>query len=96
MNEQKYICAICGKEYDSVKSRMECESKCYKEYLTAEAKKKADEINMKREASEKAIEKKLAEVDEMLRNHLQEYESFHVSGNYYYLRYIFSKAMWWF
>ena len=96
MNEEKYYCAICGKGHDSVKSRIECESKCYKEYLAAEAKKKADEVNMKREASEKAIEKKLAEVNDMLAKHLEEYESFHLKNNYYYLRYIFSKTMWWF
>lgn len=96
MNEKKYICAICGKSYDGIAERIACETKCLKEHKVAEAQKKANEIKAKRDASTKAIEAKLAEVDEMLRNHLQEHESFHLTGNYYYLRYIFSKTMWWF
>ena len=94
MNEQKYICAICGKEYDSVKSRIECESACYKNYLAVEARKKADEVKMKREASEKAIEAKLAEVDKMLKEHLEEYETFHFSRRYSNLTYIFKNMLW--
>lgn len=96
MNEEKYYCAICGKGYDSVKSRIACETKCFKEYQEAEAKKKADEIQKNRDASEKAIEKKLEEVNEMIGKHLKDYETFHLNGNYYYLRYIFNKSMWWF
>ena len=94
--EEKYYCAICGKSYDCVKDRIQCESKCFEEYKAAEAKRKENEIKAKRDASSKEIEKKLEEVNDMLEKHLKEYDSFSLKGNYYYLRYIFTKTMWWF
>ena len=93
--KEKYTCAMCGKTYSHLEERIACETKCLKAFKETEAQRKADEIKAKCDASTKAIEEKLTEVNEMLEKHLREYESFHMKGNYYYLRYIFSKALWW-
>lgn len=41
----KYVCGICGKEYDTVSERNECETKCLKDRKLKE-KQKADNISI--------------------------------------------------
>lgn len=55
--KSQYTCAICGKIYDEVQERMNCEMKCLKkkqeeEKKTAEAKKKAEKDARKKEVDE--------------------------------------------
>lgn len=52
-----YKCAICDKEYDNVKDRVECELACLKKQeeekrLAAEKKKKEEKIARKKEVDE--------------------------------------------
>lgn len=41
----KYVCGICGKDYDTVSERNECETKCLKDHKLRE-KQKADNISI--------------------------------------------------
>lgn len=55
--KQMFKCAICGKTYDDVKARMECESKCLKHQeieaaKAAEAKKQEEYMNSKAKVDE--------------------------------------------
>jgi hypothetical protein len=90
-----YKCAICGNEYECLEGRIECETQCLKEFKEAEALKKVDEYNAKRKESASAIYEKLTEVDLMLKEHMKEYESFALYGNYPYLKYVFNHNAWW-
>lgn len=94
-NSRKYVCAICGKSYENLEDRIACETKCFNERKMIEAKQKEDKLKTKRINSEKEIEQKLAEVNEMIREHLNEYDSLKLSHTYYYLSYIFSKHPLW-
>ena len=82
-----YKCAICGNEYEDLEGRIECETQCLKEFKEAEALKKVE--------SASAIYEKLTEVDLMLKEHMKEYESFALYGNYPYLKYVFNHNAWW-
>ena len=72
----QYTCAICGKIYDDVQSRMNCEMKCIKkqqeeEKTAAEAKKKAEKEARKAEVSQ-AIEHAM----DLLKKYTDDYGSF--------------------
>lgn len=90
-----YKCAICGTEYEDLKNRIVCETKCLKELKEAEEAKKADEYNAKYKESLNTIYNKLTEIDVMLKEHMKEYGSFSLNGNYPYLKYIFNHSTWW-
>lgn len=90
-----YKCAICGTEYEDLENRIVCETQCLKELKEAEEAKKADEYNAKRKESLNTIYNKLTEVDVMLKEHMKEYGSFSLHGNYPYLKYIFNHTSWW-
>jgi hypothetical protein len=90
-----YKCEICGNEYEYLKDRIDCETKCLKEFEEAEEARKADEYNSKRKESLSNIFEKLTEVDTMIKEHMKEYDSFSLHGNYPYLKYIFNHNAWW-
>lgn len=94
-NSRMYVCAICGQSYEHVEERIACETKCLKKRKAAEEQKKRDEAREKRTTSTKAIEKKLTEVDEMIKQHIEEFESLELTRNYPYLSYIFKKFTFW-
>lgn len=94
---EMYHCAICGNGYENVEERAECEAKCIKERKEAEAKKKQLEHEAARTASEEAICMALADINEMIAEHLRKYESLMLKSNYPYLRYLFKNNIgWWF
>ena len=43
----KYVCAVCGKDYDSITERNECETKCLKTFRKQE-RQKTDTIALKK------------------------------------------------
>lgn len=90
-----FKCAICGREYEELEGRIECETECLKVLKEEEAKKKEDERKTKRNESMSVIYDKLSEVDVMLKEHMKEYGSFSLNGNYPYLKYIFNHSTWW-
>ena len=94
-NSRMYVCAICGKSYEHVEDRVACETKCLKKRKAEEEQKKRNEAREKLTNSTKAIEKKLTEVDEMIKQHLNEFESLELTRNYPYLSYIFKKFTFW-
>lgn len=94
-NSRMYVCAICGKSYEDVEERIACETTCLKKRKAEEEQKKRNEAREKLTNSTKTIEKKLTEVDEMIKQHLNEFESLELTRNYPYLSYIFKKFTFW-
>lgn len=92
---KKYICAICGKEYESIPERAECESKCVAEAKKAEEVKKRNEYEAKRKESAQAIYEALDDVDEMIARHFDEYKTLLITKNYPHLKHLFSTLPWW-
>lgn len=64
-----YKCAICGKEYETIAERSECETKCLKLKAGMEAAKKLAEKKSKK----KAAKEKLNQLEEKLRAMEEEY-----------------------
>lgn len=97
MDENRmYVCALCGKEYETVEERIACETKCLAEFKAAELQKKLEEEKENKLASNKAIEEELDKIDQMVKEHLRKYENLKLSRNYYYLSYLFKSSPFWF
>ena len=90
-----FECAICGKEYEELSERIDCETKCLKELEESIELKKQEEYEQRRNESSEAINAALAEVDKMLKTHMKEFKSFVLQGNLPYLKYIFKNSFWW-
>ena len=96
MNEMLYECAVCGKSYETVEERVECESKCVVERKEAEEERKLNELKMKEHESVEAINEALANTESMIREHFKQYSNLSLNHNYPYLKYVFSRTAWWF
>ena len=75
---KKYNCEICGKMYDELKDRIECETKCFKQQ--AENAKKAAEAKKKEEkmASEAKVTAAFDAAYKLRDEHVAKY------GSYFY------------
>lgn len=94
---QMYKCAICGKEYDSVEKRAECEARCIKNRKIIEQQRKENEKKEAEKASTQAIKDELSKADSMIRKHLEKYETLSLGDKeYFYLSYLFKRTGWWF
>lgn len=76
----QYKCAICGKIYDDVQSRMNCEMSCIKrqkeeEKAAAEAKKKAEKSARCTEVSEA-----LDNAYKLMNDYIKDYGSYQYNG----------------
>ena len=91
-----YKCEICGKEYERLEDRIECETKCLKEQKAAEELKKQNEYKNKRAESAKAIYEEFNKADKMVKEHLSKYKSLSLDKQYPYLKYVFDRSLWWF
>ena len=91
-----YSCAICGEKYETVEERAECELACSEKRRKEEIEKKREAYEASKKASESNIEEKLNEVNDMIKEHLNEYEHLRLTKTYHYLQYIFSKSRFWF
>ena len=90
-----YKCEICGKTYEELANRIECETKCLKALKEEEEELKRAEYENNRIESAEAIYEALHEVDQMLKLHMKEFKSFALNGNYPHLKYIFNHSFWW-
>lgn len=99
-----YQCAICGKEYNNIEDRAECESNCLKQLKIDKQKKKDAENKAAEIAGVQVIRDELSKADKMIREHLEKYESINIADMpaYYYLSLLLDKKMfnrkfgWWF
>ena len=68
-----YKCGVCGKEYESIKDRAECEIKCSKKKEEAErlaaAKKEAEERAARKKAVDEAFDKAYKLKDEYVKDY---------------------------
>lgn len=68
-----YKCGVCGKEYESIKDRAECEIRCSKkkeeEERLAAAKKKAEEKAARKKAVDEAFDKAYKLKDEYVKDY---------------------------
>lgn len=97
MDENRmYTCAICGKSYPDIESRIDCESTCLEERKAIEAEKKSIEYEAKRAESIKAIDEALTNANNMIAKHIAQFNSLPLHKNYPYLKYIFKYTGWWF
>ena len=82
MEEMKnYTCAICGKIYNDLKDRIECETNCLAEQERVNKILKVDEKKKAKKKSEEAINKELDvlleqydKVSNMIKEHYNKYE----------------------
>lgn len=98
MTEEKtmYTCAICGKSYELIEDRVDCESKCIVTRKKLEEENKRKKLEVKKYASEQEIHDALGSLNEKISQHIKEYGSFMLTKNYPYLNYIFKNTAWWF
>lgn len=96
MATNTYECAICGKSYDTIKQRSACETKCSKLLEAETAQKKKQEEKERYMKSEKAIIDILTQAEQMVKEHLEKYETLSLNQSYYYLSYLFKKSHWYF
>lgn len=95
MNENKmYACAFCGKLYKNVEERMKCENKCLAEFKKSEKVKAENERKVKYQESQRAINKALKDVDEMITKHFDEYNDLEFDQDYPYLFTLLDLARW--
>ena len=91
-----YTCEICGKKYDNLKDRANCELKCFTDREAAEEKKRKMEKKRKQTESEKVVLELLTYADETLHNHIETYGTITINEDFPYLRYIFGNSKFWF
>lgn len=68
-----YKCEICNKEYENIKDRVECETKCLKERELAEEKRKAAELEAKKESRKAEVEMAFENYMELLNKYIEDY-----------------------
>ena len=68
-----YKCGICNKEYEDVKGRVACETNCLKERELAEEKRKAAELEAKKESRKAEVEMAYENFVELLNNYVNDY-----------------------
>lgn len=79
MEEKKYVCGFCGKEYETVVERMNCESACaIAEKEKAEKERREKLIREKEERQQKIIQSR-KELLELEQNYYRDY------GEYVYV-----------
>ena len=84
----KYVCGICGKSYEDIVSRAQCEIECYKkieaaEKAAAEAK-KAEEKEVRRAeivALIEEINKLASKRDHLIKEYMKDYNSIKLNFN---------------
>ena len=95
-NNNTFTCAICGKEYDSVAERSNCENKCIREVEVAEALRKLNEEKKMRTQSEEDIAEILSKADDMIAKHLEDFGTLKLRHTYHYLSHVFKRVSMWF
>lgn len=86
----KYVCGICGKEYDTVSERNECETKCLKDRKLKE-KQKADNISINNLFNNYFDE--LAELESLVLSINAELENYYNQYNMVYANYSVVKKL---
>jgi hypothetical protein len=92
----KYQCAICGKNYNTIEERIKCESTCLAEHKAAEEKKQREILETEKQTRYDHIKGLLSEVNDEIKSYLDDYGTFRIDTNYYYLNYIFNHKTFWF
>jgi len=87
----KFVCGYCGKEYDNVEDRMECEKKCRAEILKKEEKEKEAKRNEEMDNDYSNISKLVKERDRLdnqiskaVRSYNKKYDNFGLSINRFF------------
>lgn len=91
----KYTCAVCGRNYDTVESRIKCESSCLAELKEVEQKLKEEKLNADKKERYEHIKQSLSSVNDEVKAYLNDYGSIYIDTNYYYLNYIFNHRTFW-
>ena len=91
-----YHCAICGKPYETVEERAECEAKCIAERKAAEELKNAQERELKRRESAAKIFEALDNAEGLLKEHFKNYQKLTMNKDYPNLKALFDHRFWWF
>lgn len=92
----RYKCAICGKNYNTIEERIKCESTCLAEHKAAEEKKQREILKAEKQTRYDHIKGLLSEVNDEIKSYLDDYGTFRIDTNYYYLNYIFNHKTFWF
>lgn len=93
---KKYVCAVCGNEYESILERAQCEEKCVTNAMKAAEEKKRNEYEAKRKESAKNITDTLSELEEMIANHFEQYSTLEITQTYPYVQHVCGNCRWWF
>ncbi|MDD6827986.1 MAG: hypothetical protein PUE12_18110 [Oscillospiraceae bacterium] len=93
-DSHRYKCAICGKNYNTIEERIKCEINCVTERKEVEKKMKEEQLKSDEQARYDHIKTLLSEANDEIKAYLNDYESFSIDTNYYYLRYVFRFPIW--
>lgn len=79
---KEYKCGICNKSYDKIEDRIECESKCYKDYKKAEEAKKKAELEEARKARKEELDLACKKYLELRNAYMKDYGHYTYSYSY--------------
>ena len=92
--QKYYMCAVCGKEHESILARAQCEEKCVAAAEKAIKEKQLEKLLEQRKESEQEIHAALSDINEMVAKHFEKYHSLSLNQTYPYLQHIFSRSRW--
>lgn len=64
---EEFVCGYCGKKYDTLHERTECEQKCYEKKLATEAKEREEARKVERAQDSMMIEEKIDQCNELIK-----------------------------
>lgn len=68
-----YKCGFCGKEYDSIKDRAECELKCHKQKLEKDRLAAIQKKKEEQAARKKEVDEAIARAEELKNKYVEDY-----------------------
>lgn len=77
MNNEKFVCGVCGKSHDSIVERNVCEASCLHERKVAEEKKKKLELKEHQNARKEEVDRAYTNYMNLRNEYIKDY------GNYY-------------
>lgn len=90
-----YECAVCGKSYEHIEDRIECETKCVAERKKIEEEKKRNEHEAKRKEMASEIYADLDSLNVKLAKYFKAYDTLTLNKSYPYLKYLFNYGTLW-
>ena len=80
MKDNKYCCALCGTEHESIEERAKCELECVTRVKAAEAKAKEEEKKAAKDARQQEVTAALDNSFSLVNKFIEDYGSYEYNG----------------